>query len=1120
MVEAATFITRGLLSALFRLTEPPLPADFVEESAGLVSAVLTLSDQVASRAGLGRFEQPRSATGEGVTVPSLGRLEELKNAVTWRRGELDDLLFGLGLRADALQPLTVQFGSSGFSAVSLENAPLDSRPLVDVGDLVVLGAPGGLLAAVRHHLVQMASDHGLLRQLSERYCAAVWMNVLKSLVLYLGGRRVRIDLSLPPIPCFRQALLAIDSDKLLYVGLVTDSLEDYDGALVFAHRGESKIARVLNEHFGKVQEYVTAQYGHSSLLLLMIHQGIGRGASLGIDVALEDRTTMIAMSAAELETIALLEHRDPLCLWKYARARMRIRERTAIITLGSLDEFAFYRQNRHSYYALDEALPAFMTIVGGGGSLRMDAARERDWHAVPSHRDGLVAEVTARYDTASIPIYFPMGRDDQVAFLVEGLPLDVWVIGPDVLRPGEESLRGFYVEVADTLAYWVWQLSPGLAPLLRSLGETHDSLVIEVDLLPGDWRSGADTREDELIVEAVPSPSGSRITLRFRSSITRHLLGPDNAGERLILREFLRGLQEVLHDFGDRALPDEEIAQLLDSYAPLGRKKKLLSVDSEESPELDQTGLPKWREVQEGDEEEVLDEVGKFLEEKQRLGVGPVPPGERVRVLNTAVGACFERLQEELRSLRPDGLLEWLVAHHEATTRESALQRLTLPTQRACFGDREDFLSDVQRRIPKLNVSAMSSRFLIELVVATPPSGSTPISYGAYDRMLALASQTINFGFESDMLHYHIHDFYMRMLPSGRLGLHLQTYRSARDAYLPVFAQGEIVRAEAAFASHWGQSHILTEKPSRAQEIDAASEEEFGLTLQELTRILEESVWIGREVHQACAVLPYDTFLDRLSVLGLPEQRLVDGVGLFTLSPRLDFLRPEAPFIREDVYPWRFNRALSYVRRPFLLRSSEDGVEVLWGFRHVKIAQRNLIGLVLDGRLKAQVRRMQQVMGAMHHAQGEAFNDRVADLFDGISGVVVRRRVKKVGKMRGAAGPPGDTDVLAADTRKRRLLLLECKDLAVARTPHEMANELEALFVGEDSALAKHGRRVAWFETNLSAVLDWLGVEDRGRWRVEGLIVVDQELFTPFVQESPMSVIPLNSLLAEFDPLR
>jgi len=116
----------------------------------------------------------------------------------------------------------------------------------------------------------------------------------------------------------------------------------------------------------------------------------------------------------------------------------------------------------------------------------------------------------------------------------------------------------------------------------------------------------------------------------------------------------------------------------------------------------------------------------------------------------------------------------------------------------------------------------------------------------------------------------------------------------------------------------------------------------------------------------------------------------------------------------------------------------------------------------------------------------------------------------------------GDIDVLVADPAERRLRAVEAKDLAVARTPAELANELAATFQSTDehqAAIDRHVERVEWLREHLAEVLSWLGLddEDPALWTVEGLVVLDIELMSPYLTDPPFPVVTYRELRAELE---
>jgi hypothetical protein len=136
--------------------------------------------------------------------------------------------------------------------------------------------------------------------------------------------------------------------------------------------------------------------------------------------------------------------------------------------------------------------------------------------------------------------------------------------------------------------------------------------------------------------------------------------------------------------------------------------------------------------------------------------------------------------------------------------------------------------------------------------------------------------------------------------------------------------------------------------------------------------------------------------------------------------------------------------------------------------------------------------------------------------------LIVKRRIGKVGslRLRGPNGDLGDIDTLVIDPNTKRIMPVECKDLVRARASHEMANEIANLFLGQNgkaSFVEKHQRRVEWLREHIGEVLDWLGLPQDGDWQIEPLIVVDQELMTPYLYTSPMRVVAVVELEEELN---
>ena len=181
----------------------------------------------------------------------------------------------------------------------------------------------------------------------------------------------------------------------------------------------------------------------------------------------------------------------------------------------------------------------------------------------------------------------------------------------------------------------------------------------------------------------------------------------------------------------------------------------------------------------------------------------------------------------------------------------------------------------------------------------------------------------------------------------------------------------------------------------------------------------------------------------------------------------------------------------------------------------MKEAHHYLLQTCFGGRMQATSDAMKALVSRHANREGEAFNDEVADRIAKRPALVVYRRVKKIGTGKAAIQPPGDIDVLVIDAEQTRIYVLECKNLAYARTPFELAAELRALTESTPhnrSMIEKHQRRVVWLKAHLNSVLAWAKLDPAGHWEVRSAVVVDEHAMSPKLQDVGEPVFSLDEL--------
>jgi hypothetical protein len=113
-------------------------------------------------------------------------------------------------------------------------------------------------------------------------------------------------------------------------------------------------------------------------------------------------------------------------------------------------------------------------------------------------------------------------------------------------------------------------------------------------------------------------------------------------------------------------------------------------------------------------------------------------------------------------------------------------------------------------------------------------------------------------------------------------------------------------------------------------------------------------------------------------VKGLDELDIATGFSLLTLLERSSIGEPPTDYSSLDIFPWRYNRSISYLRRP-LVKVSQDGVNYYhYGYRHLVQYVDNLNYLLHTSKLPGtNSAEMKGWLASVSGDKGTPFRDRV-----------------------------------------------------------------------------------------------------------------------------------------------
>jgi hypothetical protein len=132
---------RYILSALLEsihLNKNDFPIDFILDVETSALSLLTLSNEIANRAGHYRNMTSPDTWRTDITNTDEIQTKKLSSAVVFTKKEIDELLLQHDLTTDFLTQFIISVGDNTFSEPSVTNNPLILRPLVEIKDIIVV----------------------------------------------------------------------------------------------------------------------------------------------------------------------------------------------------------------------------------------------------------------------------------------------------------------------------------------------------------------------------------------------------------------------------------------------------------------------------------------------------------------------------------------------------------------------------------------------------------------------------------------------------------------------------------------------------------------------------------------------------------------------------------------------------------------------------------------------------------------------------------------------------------------------------------------------------------------------------------------------------------------------
>ena len=359
----------------------------------------------------------------------------------------------------------------------------------------------------------------------------------------------------------------------------------------------------------------------------------------------------------------------------------------------------------------------------------------------------------------------------------------------------------------------------------------------------------------------------------------------------------------------------------------------------------------------------------------------------------------------------------------------------------ACYPEKEEkIVNDYNEQ----NKASLALKFLLEYVAAKPPSGENYVGEGNYEYILAICFLIIDWAYKNDLFHYGIFNTPVEILPSERIGMKHEEFE---NMYLKTdnYRRKKLYYVSTSdFRKKYSQNNS-----DYWEQIDKAFVAEYGYSMSQLYTVISGMLQYSENMEGSTVFVEKENVLEEWLCENCPNinNQLVSKIlGNISLKEREDFLNPPIPYRREDVYPWRFNREYSFIRRPLIKR--ED--DIIWGNRQLYHMILYLHDLISEEKLKARSPELKQLLGKISEDRGNEFNDLIFRMIQDFDPFIVKSNIKKVnGKHISDEhnNALGDIDILIIDKEYKTLVVAEVKDFRFSRNPYEMNMEFQKMFV-------------------------------------------------------------------------
>ena len=985
--------------------------EFTKKISVLINFILQISDYASKQTNINLTNIKKYDEISNIVVPSEYILEKLKECLIIK----EDIVNCMLNDNELIDLLYSDFENENIENVlNLDNQKFFKKPFLkdNKGNVIILST-SILVPFLIHTIVSFADQYGEKEKFIKLYNDNVWKECIKYFEK-LKNKKINekfFNIELKKYDTsYKEALLKGDNKQVIItIGIFDDGI-NFDKKKVFDKYDNNKISECVNKRISYIIKKLKNKIQDKDIFICLVYNSFGR--SMLIEFNIKTFNTPIFLNPYELKCISINEKEQKFFLTRYMNAKNKLIKMPHFF--GELPYINIYTNCDYSFYISDEFNPQkTMLCIFAGDNIEyiVKALKKEDRHLVESYTSEYMEEVILQDEKRKIYLNDNIDRENTIInLLIEMKNIKIWIYSEKVKDTEELNV---YYSIIDAISYWIGECKK----IIEDKTIVEKYISIKINMIGNSIEYFYDQKYKGSIEDTITIKRKlNKISLNIIPDTFYCLNRNDNQEEKKLL---LIILNEILD------LTNKDYEKINKIFYP-NKKQKIFTINYKIYPYLKPIDYPQNRKVNENDINELLDNVGKYIISLKRWDYGIVKEKDKNEITILVVDHLYKLLQNKVKKFNSYKLIETVYYDLEEQLYYMMIFQMRYYNDILCYPEKK---SEIWENFNENQKITKALKFLIEYVSAQPPLEKEILGEYEYEEILAICFLIIEWAYNNDLFRYKIFNTPIEILKSDRIGIKKEEYNTMGSNML----HAKIKEFEYNSIGKWSESIVKSQFESK--ELDKAFEFEKGFTFSEFLNVCYNLILIGEE--QKSEVKKFEC--DKLAVSIHEQLKEIENTKIqkildyICLEQRKDFLIPPAGFRKEDTYPWRFNRELSFTRRPLIKLDNE----YIWGNRNIFHMTMFTMEIINNGKFKARSAEMNKYIGKASKNRGQAFNNSVFNILNTFPELIVDKNLKKINKKRIVDEENkdlGDIDILYIYDKDKKIIIGEVKDFKLSNT--------------------------------------------------------------------------------------